>query len=287
MNYGEFSYKYLHGISQKYAYLFKDLKEDLMESNITYSVEEYFAAMLMTILLSTPLSIVLLIGFYFLLSELVLAIISTLIFYFLIAGGIIVAFYIWPSQQASNRKKKIDNALHFATIYMETLSGTGAPPHLLFRILGGFKELSEIAEISRKVTRDIEVMGMDPAEAIIKAAEKTPSPSMRELLWGMKATITSGGDLKTYLSEKSKSLIAEYKRQLEEFSKVLAILLEVYITIVIVGSVLVLVMSTIMGLLGGGITGIPELQLLFVVIGLPLMSGIFIMLIKASSPTEV
>ncbi|HLE06124.1 MAG TPA: type II secretion system F family protein [Candidatus Nanoarchaeia archaeon] len=287
MNYGEFAYKFFHYFSKKYSYLFKDLKEDLMESNITYTIEEYFASMIMTVVLSLPLIVVMLFGFFFLLGDFLLAIISSLIFYSLIAIGIVVLFYIWPSQQAGNRRKKIDNALHFAAIYMQTLSGTGAPPHLLFRILGSFQEFSEISEMSRKISRDIEIFGMDPSEAISKAAEKTPSPNLREMLWGMKATITSGGDLRIYLSEKAKSFINEYKRKLEAFTQIVAVLLEIYITIVIVGSVLALILTTIMGLIGGGVTGLPELQILLVTVGLPLMSVIFIVLIKASSPTEV
>ncbi len=287
MNYGEFSYKFFHSFSKKYSYLFNSIKEDLIESNINYSIQEYFAAMLMTLALSTPLSIILIIGFYFMLHELVLAIISGLIFYFMIAIGIITLFYIWPSQQAGNKRKRIDNALHFAVIYMETLAGTGAPPSLLFRILGSFEEFTEISKVSRKINRDIEIFGMDPAEAIINAANKTPSSNLRELLWGMKSTITSGGDLKTYLSEKATSFTNAYKRRLEEFTRVLAVLLEIYITIVIVGSVLALVLTTIMSLLSGGLSGIADLQMLIVTVGLPFMSTIFIVLIKISSPTEV
>ncbi|MFA5405799.1 MAG: type II secretion system F family protein [Candidatus Nanoarchaeia archaeon] len=287
MKFGEFSYKTLHEVSKKYSYVFKDLQEDLTESNINFTVQEYFAAMLMTVLLSTPLMPILSILFFMLLNDLVLSIISGLIFYVLIVVGIVVGFYLYPSQQAGNRRKKIDNALHFAAIYMETLAGTGAPPHLLFRILGSFNEFSEIAEISRKISRDIEIFGMDPTEAISNAAKKTPSPNMRELLWGMKATITSGGDLKTYLNEKAKAFTSDYKRKLEEFTNVLAVLLEIYITIVIVGSVLALVLTTIMSLISGGLSGIAELQLIIVVIGLPFMSAVFILLIKASSPTEV
>ncbi|MBD3311931.1 hypothetical protein GF352_00525 [archaeon] len=287
MNYGEFSYKLFHDFSKKYSYLFKDIQEDLLESNIKYSVQEYFASMVMTLIISTPLIAVFTIGLFILVSDLLISIIGALIFYSLVAAGIIALFYLYPSQQASSIEKRIENALHFAVIYMETLAGTGAPPHLLFRILGSFEEFSEISKISRKISRDIEIFGMDPAEAISKAAEKTPSPNMKELLWGMKATITSGGDLKLYLSEKARAFANDYRRKLEEFTQILAVLLEIYITIVIVGSVLILVLTTIMSLLSGGIAGLAELQLVLVTIGLPFMSVIFILLIKSSSPSEV
>lgn len=287
MNYGEFSYKLFHDFSKKYSYLFKDIQEDLLESNIKYSIQEYFASMLMTLVLSTPLIAVFTIALFLLVNDLLISIIGGLIFYSLVAAGIIALFYLYPSQQASSINKRIENALHFAVIYMETLAGTGAPPHLLFRILGSFEEFSEISKLSRKISRDIEIFGMDPAEAISKAAEKTPSPNMKELLWGMKATITSGGDLKSYLSEKARGFTNDYRRSLEEFTQILAVLLEIYITIVIVGSVLALVLTTIMSLLSGGIAGLAELQLIIVTIGLPFMSVVFIVLIKSSSPSEV
>ncbi len=287
MNYGEFSYRVFHKFARKYSYLFKDIQQDLIESDINYSIQEYFAAMIMTLVISLPSIALLIIPFYFLLKDITLAIISGLIGYLLIAGGIVTLFYLWPSYQAGNKRKKIDNALHFATIYMETLAGTGAPPALLFRILGSFKEFSEISKVARKISRDIEIFGMDPAEAIIRAAEKTPSPSLRELLWGMKSTITSGGDLKTYLKEKATAFTNAYKRKLEEFTNVVAVLLEIYITVVIVGSVLALVLTTIMSMLSGSTSGIADLQMIIVTIGLPFMSAIFILLIKASSPTEV
>ncbi len=287
MNYGEFSYKVLHNIAKKYSHLFKGIQKDLFESGISYSLEEYFASMLMTLIISLISIPIFSIIFFILLNDILLSIVSALIFYLVIAVAIITIYYFYPAQKVNEKRKKIENALHFATIYMETLAGTGAPPYVLFKILGSFEEFSEISAVARKISRDIEIFGMDPAEAISRAAEKSPSPNLRELLWGMKATITSGGDLKEYLSEKARAFTQEYKRKLEEFTKVLAILLEIYITVVIVGSVLMIVLTTIMSLISGELAGIPQLQLLMVVVGLPLMSTIFILIIKSSSPTEV
>ncbi len=287
MNFGEFSYKLVHNIAKKYSYFFKGIKEDLQISNLPHSLEEYFAMMIVSILFSTPLIGVIAFFFYTLIDDLVLSIISGFVFYSIVLVGIIALFYVYPSQVASGRKKKIDNSLHFAAIYMQTLAGTGAPPHILFRILGSFEEFSEIADISRKISRDIEMFGLDPVEAINRAAEKTPSSNLRELLLGMRSTITSGGDLKKYLEEKANAFVNEFRRKLEEFTKLLAVYMEIYITMVIVGSVLALVLTTIMSIISGGIVGIETLQILIVTVGLPMMSGIFILLIKSSSPTEV
>ncbi len=287
MNFGEFSYKLVHKIARKYSHLFKDIAEDLQVSNMPYSIEEYFAMMIVTIIFSMPLIGIIAFLFYLLINDLLISIIAGVVFYSIILVGIIALYYVYPSQVASSRRKKIDNALHFATIYMQTLAGTGAPPHIIFKILGSFEEFSEISEVSRKINRDIEIFGMDPVEAINRAAERTPSNNLRELLYGMRSTITSGGDLKRYLEEKANAFVNNFRRKLEEYTKVLAVFMEIYITMVIVGSVLALVLTTIMSLISGGILGIEQLQILIVTVGLPILSGIFILLIKSVSPTEV
>lgn len=287
MNYAEVSYRLLHEFAKKHSYLIRGIKNDLVQAEMPYSLEEYFATIVMTMIISTPLLPVLIIFFWWLLLDLSLAIIGSIIFFGLIITAELVVFYIMPSQVASGRKKKIENALHFATIYLSTLAGAGTPPHLLFKVLGTFSEFSEISDIASKISRDIEIFGLNPAEAIARSVERVPSSNLRELLWGIRGTITSGGDLRRFLEEKAEAYTNEFKRKLEEFVKVLSIFMEIYITVVIVGSVLALILTTIMGVVGGGVAGLQELQLIIVVIGLPMISIMFIMLIRSSSPTEV
>lgn len=288
VSYAEFSYKTLHELVRRYSYIFRDLALDLSRSNLKYSVEEWFAMCMMTIVLCSPSFVILAISVYFLIFDISLALFTGGVFYTLIVFMIFVLFYIYPSQAASSRKKSIDNALHFATIYMTTLAGTGAPPQVLFRILGSFDEFGEIAVVARKITRDVEMFGMDIAEALARSADKVPSESFRELLWGIKSTVTSGGDLKKFLEEKAEGFKNQYKRQLEEFTKVLSIFMEIYITVVIVGTVFVIVMTTIMSIIGGG--GGSEMQfiqIMLVAVGLPFASIVFVILIKSISPSEV
>lgn len=287
MTFGEFAYRVLHPIARKYWVAFKDIEVDLKRAELPYSIEEYFAMCIMTVIFASPSFFVFLFLIEMLVKDIFLSIATSAIFTFLVIFGIVLAFYLYPSQAANSRKKKIDDALHFASIYMTTLAETGAPPYVIFRILGTFDEFGEIAKVARKISRDVDVFGMDISEAITRATERVPSEAFRELLWGMRATITSGGDLKKYLAEKGKGFTAAYKRRLEDYTNVLSIFMEIYITVVVVGSVFALVLTTIMSLIGGGEflgMSMETLQLLLVGVGMPLMTAIFVVIIKSISP---
>jgi len=116
-------------------------------------------------------------------------------------------------------------------------------------------------------------------------ADKTVSESFKELLVGMKSTIITGGDLKQYLYEKTNKFIQDYRRRLEAYTKQLSVLTEVYMTLIIVGIIFAIVITTIMSMLGGG-GGIEQIQLMIVVLGLPIATVFFVMLIKMVSPLE-
>jgi flagellar protein FlaJ len=212
---------------------------------------------------------------------------------FALIGGIVVTavvtgfLYMYPSQVAGGRRKRIENALHFAAIYMSTLSETGIPPYKIFNVLEKFDEFGEISHISKSIVRDIEVFGLDFNEALERAASNAPLKELKDLLWGMRATIMTGGNLSAFLSQRAKALTNNYRRKLEGYVKTLSLFLEIYITVVIVGSVFVLVLTTIMSILGGSAEQIKLIQLILITVGLPTMSVVFVIILKTISPTEV
>jgi flagellar protein FlaJ len=190
--------------------------------------------------------------------------------------------YLYPGLKTSEIKKDIMNNLPFATIYLTTLSGSGMNTAQVFEILSHFKEFGQVSKEAQRVVRDVELLGIDMATALERAAERTPSSQLRELFWGMRSTVTTGGDLNSFLIEKSHSYMADYRRFLDKFVDQLSILMEVYITAVIVGSIFFIIMGTILGLMGGG-QPIMMVQMM-VYLGIPIMSVMFIILIAGLSP---
>ena len=288
-DFGLISYKIFRPIAKKYAKLFfKELKNDLRRANMRLTIEEYFSEFL---LVESVVMSVFLIASFLLISiisnDIIISIIMSLIFSIIIGVGVLTFFYLNPSNIVQERAKKIDNALHFATLYMATLATTGTPPFLIFEVLSDFKEFGEVSKVALRITEDVQLFGYDLPESLARHAEIVPSNNLSELLWGIRTTILSGGDLNSFLHEKSKTFTNMFRRRLEEYVQTMSLFMEMYITVVIVGTVLVIVLSTIMGMMGGMQGQVQLLQTLFIGLGVPFVTTAFIIVLKTISPTAV
>ena len=288
-DFGLFSYRMFRPIARRYAKpLFKDLQRDLERSGMRITIEEYFSELLLSEIILVPLS------FFaaFILTSLIiddfaLFIGISFLVSFFIGIGIFTFFYLNPSNTVQEREKKIDNALHFAVLYMATLATTGTSPFLIFKVMSSFKEFGETSKVALRITEEVELFGYDLPESLAKQADVVPSKNLSELLWGIRATIISGGNLNSYLNEKSKTFTNLFRRRLEEYVQTMSLFMEMYITVVIVGTIFVIVLSTIMSMMGGLIEQVQLIQTLFVGLGVPFVTTAFIILLKTISPTEV
>ena len=166
---------------------------------------------------------------------------------------------------------------------MNTIAGTGAPPSLIFKLLSEFKEYGEVSIEAGEIAEDIEVMGSDIQVALQRAAERTPSTDFKDLLWSMTTTIVRGGDMRSLLREKSNLLMDAYRRKMEQYTDDLSMYVEIYITLIIVGSIFSIVMLTIMGAISG-FGNLKAIQQILVFVFLPIASIMFIALLKFTSP---
>jgi flagellar protein FlaJ len=105
-----------------------------------------------------------------------------------------------------------------------------------------------------------------------------------DLLWGMISVITTGGSLEDYLNNKTRSFMTQYRLQLNDYSKKVALYTEVYITLVMVGALFFIVLTAIMSPLGG--MDILMMQTFIVFFITPMVSAAFIVLMKGASPLE-
>jgi len=142
----------------------------------------------------------------------------------------------------------------------------------------------EFGEEIKRIDTDVRIFGFDINTALERAIERTPSKNMKELLWGMLSTNRSGGNMSEFLEEKSKSLIAEYRRRLYEFAHSLTIYIEIYLTSIVLGAVFFVILTAIMSGLSGGFGNVLLLQTFLIFIFLPVISAVFLYLIKISSP---
>jgi len=281
------SFKFFGRTLEPYVKYFEGLKPDLQKANLSLSLTEYVYIMIFTLLLvfvaEFPL-IVVITSLIFGIAPLAFVFSTTITIFIML--GVFFIFYTYPSYTSNSRRKKIDSALPFVATYMSTVASSGAPPQTMFKVLARFKEYGEISREAEKINRDVEAFGMDIVSAMRKTASRTPSPDFKELLWGMDTVISSGGNLGDYLHEKSRLFMQENRRKLEQFSQTLSMLIEIYLTIILVGSIFFIIMTALMSMFGGGESSlfISFLQFLVIFIIMPFVSVGFIFMLKSISP---
>lgn len=270
-----------------YVDLFEGLRPQISKADIEVSLPEYVSLMFATSGF-VSLFIFLVVGTLLLLSQGISGIILALTLSIVSGAATIIGFYIYPSLIKSSRASEIRDTLPFATMYLSTLAGTGTSLPEIFSNLAEVEEYGEVAREAEKIDRDIKTFGMDASKAIQRAAERTPSEDFRELMWGLNHVLTTGGTLRDFLQERASRLMDDYERRVEEFADSLSLLVEMYITVVIVGSIVFTSMSAVMTTFTDlSPSVIVTIQMLLIFFGLPLISGMFILLVQGLSPGGV
>ena len=284
-----FAYNILGGKTAKLLPLFKDLDTNLEKSNIKINFKAYVSLTILSSLMASISTLILApIIFHFLLG---MPMLSALLFGLgisMLSGAFtIIGFYLYPIYKADNLKRKLEDELPFTTGYMTVLAGSGVTPEKIFLSIARMGVPLAITEESRRIVRDVELFGIDIISALEKASKRSPSEKFKNFLEGFIATIHSGGNLVSYLTERSRQYMELKKVALKKFADTLSILSEFYVAILVAGPLLFVVMLSVMSMLGGGGMGIldPKLLLyLLTYIGIPISSIIFIIILDVISP---
>lgn len=282
--YANFCYDQIGSYALELVEYFEDLRPQLSRADIPASLPEYISMMLFS-------SGAVFISSLFLLGSILSVTMGISGFIFSLTLSIILpaltflGLYMLPSVIMRQRASKIRDSLPFATMYMSTLAGTGTSTSELFRNLAEAEQYGEISKEAEKIHSDIDSFGMDISEALQRAAERTPSDDFKDLMWGMNHALTSGGSLRAFLQERAETLMNDYERRIESFSDQLSLLVEMYITLVIVGSIVFTSMSAVMSSFTA-VSGqnIVIIQIAAIFFGLPLISGMFILLVRGMAP---
>jgi flagellar protein FlaJ len=199
----------------------------------------------------------------------------------------IIGFYVYPIYRADKLKRELEDELPFTTGYMAILASAGVSPEKIFYSISNISVPLTVSEEAKNVVRDINLFGLDIISALEKTSKRTPSERFREMLEGFISTIHSGGNLAAYLREKSGQYMRLKRMNLRKFSDTLSVLSEFYVSLLITGPLLFVIMLAVMAMLGGGSLGMlsPDLLLnLLTYLGIPLGSIVFLIILDAVSP---
>ena len=271
---------------QKNKDYFGNLQVELKRANLKYLLEDYLNLILNVGVAIFAVSALLLIAAMALTGAPIPLIVPLAILLGACFAVItFIGFLAYPSFRAKQIDKQIAMNLPFATIYMATVAGAGIPPHTMFKLLSKFKEYGIVAREADIISTETEMFGKDIRSALKRAADRTPNEDFKELLWGMNTIISSGGDLRKFLKATSRKLMSEFNMKIEKFGKQVSMFLELYLTLVVVGSIFFLVLTTILGAMGGMPPIVHIMERVVVYIMVPFISLVFIMVIKSISPT--
>ena len=194
--------------------------------------------------------------------------------------------YLYPIQKVSSRKNSLEANMTFALNHMSAIASSGVPPFVVFKLLTNVKEYGEVMEEAKRITRNVEVFGMDLLSAIKNVAERTPSEEFRQFLYGITSTVETGGDLKSYLENSASNALFEYRLKRQRYLQILSTYADFYTAVLIAAPLFFVSVLAVMALIGGDIFGMPitVAMRLGVFIFMPLMNIIFLMFVHYTQP---
>jgi archaeal flagellar protein FlaJ len=177
-------------------------------------------------------------------------------------AAILAAFRFLISSRIANRKDQLDRELPFTLSELSVLASTGMSPiQLVRRFARRDHDPAMTLEFKRVVYRT-DVEGKDLITALAETAKGSPSPSVRESFWDLANMIHQGGNLDEYLRAKSDDVLRLKRLVQKEFIERLSTFLDMYVSLVLVGVLMIAVGAFLINALGSTAAGLSANELL-------------------------
>ncbi|RQD81953.1 secretion system protein [Methanosalsum natronophilum] len=280
------------------------LRENLIKSRLNLSFDIYLSGAFLTSLITAIFGTIIvniLLNYYSIPLYLVeitrdviwlaplmeyISILFHLIISVLIGIALILVVYtswkLYPRFIAQKRAQDIDQKLAYAISFISSMSDAGVLPIDLYKSLAKNHNYGTIASESNFLVKNVEELGHDLVTATRILAKTTPSEKFANFLLGTITVITSGGQLKPYLFQKSEQFFLEKQQEQDEFIDVLNLLGETYVAAFVAGPLFLIIVIAIMSLIGGD-ANIAVLQLIIYLI-IPIGNVLFIGLVHSMTP---
>ncbi|MGC9200395.1 MAG: type II secretion system F family protein [Candidatus Aenigmatarchaeota archaeon] len=264
---------------------FPELKEELKKADLKFSAQEYIANTLFVSFLSFLVCLPFLaLSFSVASGNFLLAYTSSITVAIILPISVFFIYLNYPKSIIKDREKKIDQYLPFSTLYLSSILSSGIPLSKAFKIFVEFSTHESIVNEIKKIINDIEFFGLDIVTALERAIVRTPSRKFREFLYGMLATIRAGGNLHVFVKERSSEYMLDYKRKLSEFSHSMTIYTEIYLISIVLGTVFFVILTSVISAIGGATQSIIPMQIFMIFVFLPVISSLFLFLVKRATP---
>lgn len=180
------------------------------------------------------------------------------------AGAVQMGFNSVISTRIANRKDALDRELPFSLSELSVLASTGTSPIQLMRRMASRDHDPSMTAEFKQIIYKIDLEGDDLITALAEAAKECPSTNVREAFWDMGNMIHQGGNLDEYLRNKSDDVL-KLKRQAQKlFIERLQTFIDMYISLVLVGVLMIAVAAFLLNSLGQTAAGLDSNELLLI-----------------------
>ena len=177
-------------------------------------------------------------------------------------GGVFVAFQFLISSRISNRKTQLEKELPFTLSELSVLASTGMSPIELVRRMSRRSHDPVMTAEFQRVVYKTDIQGKDLITALAETAKESPSTSLREALWDLAKMIHQGGNLDEYLRSKSDDVLKLKRGAQKEFIERLQTFVDMYVSLVLVGVLLIAVAAFLLNAFGSTAAGLDANELL-------------------------
>ena len=131
-------------------------------------------------------------------------------------------------------KKKIESELPYFMTFITLFATSGFGPYVIFQKLREISLLPVSKNVSDRIIKRIDLLGLDPLTAMTKVKEKSSSKDFTEFLGGYVSSIQGGGDVVSYLQSKMNSAFERYSEIEKQSIEKVKSVVEAYMTLQVV-----------------------------------------------------
>jgi flagellar protein FlaJ len=177
-------------------------------------------------------------------------------------AAVLGGFRFLLSTRIANRKDRLDRELPFTLSELSVLASTGTSPIRLMRRMAQRDHDPAMTAEFQKIVYKTDVQGKDLISALAETAKESPSTSVRESFWDLANMIHQGGNLDEYLRTKSDDVMKLKRLIQKEFIERLSTFLDMYVSLVLVGVLMIAVGAFLINALGSTAAGLDANELL-------------------------
>lgn len=262
-----------------------DYKRQYEQSGIPIMFESYLSTSIITsFVLTAPAFIISFLLEYKFLSKVPidLLLVGSGILAAIVLGISLFSFICYPMFRARSSKSKLEEQLAHTFGILGVLSASGISLERLFEGLASSESNPVVADLAKRFLRNIRIFGLDSESALKEVADHSPSQLFAKMLQSISVAHRTTGTIRDLIVFESSRLLQEKRDQLKKTVSNLSVLAELYITLVVIGPIIFVVMMSIFALLPeGGLPNPVSIINLIVLLVIPLFSTMFLLLLDS------